>query len=106
MIHAYSATNAQGRPITWRDHKRGWWALSVVYPLLPLLGIWGHHACGWPNLLGLPLLIGHGLMPMLDALLGEDLNDPPEAVVPQLDADRYYRWLTWATSSARAERPR
>jgi alkane 1-monooxygenase len=36
-------------------------------------------------------------MPLLDALIGEDRNNPPEAVVPQLEADRYYRWLTWAT---------
>lgn len=47
--------------------------------------------------LGLPLVISYGLMPLLDALIGEDENNPPEAVVPQLDADRYYRWLTWAT---------
>ena len=97
MVSPYTATDAQGPPISWRDHKRGWWALSVVYPLLPLLGIWAHHASGWPVLLGLPLLISYGLMPLLDALLGEDLNNPPEAVVSQLDADRYYRWLTWAT---------
>ena len=36
-------------------------------------------------------------MPLLDSLIGEDENNPPEAVVPQLEADRYYRWLTWAT---------
>ena len=24
-------------------------------------------------------------------------SNPPEAVVPRLEADRYYRWLTWAT---------
>jgi alkane 1-monooxygenase len=42
-------------------------------------------------------LISYGLMPLLDALIGEDENNPPEAVVPQLEDDRYYRWLTWAT---------
>jgi alkane 1-monooxygenase len=50
-----------------------------------------------PNHLAIPLLISYGLMPLLDALIGEDTNNPPEAVVRQLDADRYYRWLTWAT---------
>jgi alkane 1-monooxygenase len=43
----------------------------------------------------LPLVISYGLMPLLDLLIGEDENNPPEAVVPQVDADRYYRWLTW-----------
>ena len=46
-------------------------------------------------MLAAPLVIGYGLMPLLDALIGEDRNNPPEAVVPQLEADTYYRWLTW-----------
>jgi alkane 1-monooxygenase len=71
--------------------------LSVVWPLLPLTGLAAHHFSGLEIGLALPLLISYGLMPLLDALIGEDENNPPEAVVPQLDADRYYRWLTWAT---------
>jgi hypothetical protein len=43
------------------------------------------------------LLISYGLMPLLDLLIGEDQNNPPEAVVPQLERERYYRWLTWLT---------
>ena len=97
MGAAYTFTDPSGQAATWRDRKRSWWALSVVYPLIPFLGLWAHHASGAQIALGLPLLISYGLMPMLDALIGEDPNNPPEAVVPQLDADRYYRWLTWAT---------
>ena len=81
----------------YRDRKRAWWLLSVVYPLMPLLGLVAHQATGWQVMLGLPLLISYGLMPLLDALIGEDSNNPPESLVPRLDADRYYRWLTWAT---------
>ena len=84
-------------PVTWQDRKRWGWAMSVVWPLLPFVGLWAHHASGWQIALGLPLLISYGLMPLLDALIGEDRNNPPESVVPQLEADRYYRWLTWAT---------
>jgi alkane 1-monooxygenase len=97
MGAAYIFTDPSGQAATWRDRKRPWWALSVVFPLLPFLGLWAHHASGAQIALGLPLLISYGLMPLLDALIGEDPNNPPEAVVPQLDADRYYRWLTWAT---------
>jgi alkane 1-monooxygenase len=79
------------------DHKRWAWALSVVYPLLPFLGMAAHDRTGWQIALALPLLISYGLMPLLDALIGEDENNPPEAVVEQLEQDRYYRWLTWAT---------
>ncbi len=88
--------SALGEPVSYRDRKRAWWSLSVVFPLLPFVGIAAHAASGWPIALGLPLLINYGLLPLLDALIGEDTNNPPEEVVPQLEADRYYRWLTWA----------
>src|SRR5690606_11366963 len=35
--------------------------------------------------------------PLLDFALGEDTNNPPEELVPQLEADVYYRRLTWFT---------
>ncbi len=97
MAKIYTATAADGRSISYRDGKRWGWALSVVWPLLPFVGLAAHHFSGMEIALGLPLVISYGLMPLLDALIGEDENNPPEAVVPQLDADRYYRWLTWAT---------
>ena len=97
MAVTYLAHDDAGRSVTYRDHKRAWWALSVVYPLLPFVGMAAHAFTGYQIALGLPLLISYGLMPLLDYLIGEDENNPPEAVVPQVDEDRYYRWLTWAT---------
>ena len=97
MTVTYSATAADGSRVEYRDRKRAWWMLSVVYPLLPFAGIAAHASTGWQIMLGLPLVISYGLMPLLDAIIGEDENNPPEAVVPQLEEDRYYRWLTWAT---------
>lgn len=93
----YTATARDGRTVAWRDGKRLAWLLSVVYPLVPLVGVLLHARTGEPLMLAAPLLIGYGLMPLLDALIGEDLNNPPEEVVAQLEADRYYRWLTWLT---------
>ena len=93
----YTGTGPDGQLVSWRDGKRLGWLLSVVYPLMPLLGVALHAWTGQPIALALPLLTGYVLMPLFDALIGEDLNNPPEAVVPQLEADRYYRWLTWAT---------
>ncbi len=83
--------------VKYRDRKRAWWLLSVVYPLMPFAGIAAHAASGWQAALALPLVISYGLMPLLDAIIGEDRDNPPEAVVPQLEQDRYYRWLTWIT---------
>ncbi|HSC00710.1 MAG TPA: alkane 1-monooxygenase [Burkholderiaceae bacterium] len=97
MSTVYTADDPQLGRVTYRDRKRAWWLLSVVYPLIPFTGIAAHALTGLQIGLALPLVISYGLMPLLDALIGEDENNPPEAVVPQLEADRYYRWLTWAT---------
>jgi alkane 1-monooxygenase len=97
MGRVYVGDDAQRGRVTYRDRKRAWWLLSVVYPLLPFTGMAAHAATGMQIGLALPLVISYGLMPLLDALIGEDENNPPEAVVPQLEDDRYYRWLTWAT---------
>jgi alkane 1-monooxygenase len=97
MAKLYVAQDAEGRRVEYRDRKRAGWLLSVVYPLLPFTGMAAHAATGREIALGLPLLISYGLMPLLDALIGEDESNPPEAVVPQLESERYYRWLTWLT---------
>ncbi len=97
MAQVYVADDPQGVRVEYRDRKRAWWLLSVVYPLLPFTGMALHTWTGAQIALGLPLLISYGLMPLLDFFIGEDENNPPEAVVPQLEQDRYYRWLTWAT---------
>ena len=96
-LYTAPAASSANAAITWQDRKRWAWAMSVVWPLMPFVGLWAHHATGWQLMLGLPLLISYGLLPLLDAVIGEDTNNPPEALVPQLEADHYYRWLTWAT---------
>lgn len=97
MSVTYTATTSDGLEVRYRDRKRWAWMLSMLWPLMPFVGLAAHHATGIEAALALPLLISYGLMPLLDALIGEDPNNPPDAVVRQLDADRYYRWLTWAT---------
>ncbi len=83
--------------VEYRDRKRWWWCLSIVFPLLPLAGVAAHAVSGVEIALALPLVISYGLLPLLDMLIGEDRNNPPEVIVLQLEADAYYRWLTWAT---------
>jgi len=95
MTKLYATVDPQQGRIEYRDRKRWWWLLSVVYPLLPFTGMALHAYTGHEIALGLPLVISYGFMPLMDLLIGEDENNPPEAVVPQVDADGYYRWLTW-----------
>jgi alkane 1-monooxygenase len=97
MSVTYSA-DAHGVSVTYRDRKRGWWALCLVYPLMAVEGIVAQVTSGYEAALAVPLLVTYGLFPVLDAMLGEDKNNPPELVLRQLDADSYYRWLTWLTA--------
>jgi len=94
-MNGYTATLDTGEAIFYRDRKRWLWSLSVLYPLQPFLGIWLHAETGNEAWLLLPLALAYVAAPILDWLLGEDENNPPEAVVLQLDRDRYYRFLTY-----------
>jgi len=93
----YAVDDTRKGRIEYRDRKRWLWLLSVAYPLLPFLGIGLHALTGQPLTLLVPIAMVYVGGPLLDAWLGEDENNPPEEVVPQLEADRYYRVLTWLT---------
>ncbi|MDZ7769368.1 MAG: alkane 1-monooxygenase [Woeseiaceae bacterium] len=95
-MKAYVAASPSGEAVCYEDRKRWWWLLSVIYPLQPLIGIGLHARTGNELWLLLPLLLTYAVGPLLDALFGEDENNPPEAVIMELERDPYYRWLTYA----------
>ena len=79
----------------YRDRKRYAWILSLLVPMSvgfgPLLMI----ALDDPRALWIPVAFFYLVAPLLDYLLGEDQSNPPESAVPALDADRYYRTITY-----------
>lgn len=80
----------------YRDHKRRAWLVSVLVPALVGSGPLLYLASGQVWVLWLPVLLVYVCLPILDLMLGEDPSNPPEAAVADLEADRYYRWITWA----------
>ena len=80
----------------YRDPKRWAWWFSLLVPfsigLGPLLMQWTEQA----YMLWWPFLFLYVAVPLIDALLGEDRSNPPEWAVPQLEADPFYRYLTYA----------
>ena len=91
------ALAADGSTVTYVDRRRWLWSLSLLWPLMPAVScaLWvstGQAAWLWGT-----LAVWYGIVPVIDHLLPEDGSNPPEAVVPQLDADPYYRVLTWLT---------
>jgi alkane 1-monooxygenase len=81
-----------------RDRKRRAWLLSVVGPGVAASGT-GAHLLGATHVgwFFLPLVVFYLVIPLLDLWLGEDLGNPPEAAVPALEADPYYRNILFAT---------
>ncbi len=79
------------------DRKRRLWLFSLLVPCLALVGPLLYMLVS-PNVMWLWIstLFGYVVIPMLDGLLGEDLSNPPEEAVPALEADPYYRYVTYA----------
>jgi alkane 1-monooxygenase len=95
-MKGYTATLPTGEAVYYVDRKRWWWIMSVAYPLQPFIGIALHARTGNEAWLLLPLALAYVLGPFLDSVFGEDKQNPPEAVVPQLEQDPFYRYLTYA----------
>lgn len=83
--------------IEYTDKKRYLWMSSLFMPLFPMLGVVLYFVFDSQWMLVLPLLFSYVVIPVLDYALGSDENNPPEAIVPQLEQDSYYRLLTWFT---------
>ncbi len=95
-MKGYTATTRTGEAVHYVDGKRYLWLLSVLFPLQPFIGIALHVKYGLEWVFAVPRLLTYALVPLLDAVTGQDPNNPPEEVVMQLNRDKYYRYLTYA----------
>jgi alkane 1-monooxygenase len=83
--------------IRYTDRKRYLWLFSVFFPLIPFVGMGLSLWLGSEWVLWLPLAAVYILIPILDHIFPNDASNPPEQVVPQLEADSYYRVLNHLT---------
>lgn len=97
MSTTYTLNDPDLGTIEYTDKKRYLWMSSLFMPLFPMLGVVLYFVFDSQWMLGLPLVFSYLVIPMLDYALGTDENNPPEAIVPQLEQDTYYRLLTWFT---------
>ncbi|MGC4807419.1 alkane 1-monooxygenase [Micromonospora sp. DT233] len=79
----------------WRDPRKPFWPVALLVPGLPFMAwlVWRSGAGGWAW--WLPALTVFGAIPVVDLLIGDSRENPPEQVVPKLAKDGYYRWLTY-----------
>jgi len=83
--------------ISYVDGKRYLWLISVLFPLLPLMAMGLMNWSGQEWMLWIPLIFIYVFIPLLDYLFPNDRSNPPEQIVPQLEADAYYRVLNHLT---------
>lgn len=94
MTAAISPTDQAA--LNYRDRKRYAWLLSVVAPLGAPLGPILFLQTGNAVWLWAFLALFYVGVTVMDRLFGEDLSNPPESAVPRLEADNYYRYITYA----------
>lgn len=82
--------------VSYRDGKRYAWLVSLLVPAVLGCGPLFYWLTGSVAAMWIPMALVYGVIPVVDLVVGEDLNNPPEEVVPQLEADPYYRWATYA----------
>ena len=92
----FVAQDADGGTIRYTDGKRYLWFASLSGPLIPMLAVALYYWTGG-NLLTtvFPLFYTFVLVPLADLIFGEDRHNPPEAVVPLMAQDNYYRALLY-----------
>ena len=96
-MKTYTFSDPELGLINYVDHKRYLWVLSVLFPLIPLVGMGLMSWSGQQWMLWIPLVFVYTGIPLLDYLFPNDRSNPPEQVVPQLEADVYYRALNYLT---------
>ena len=80
----------------WKDGKRYLWLLGALLPVLPLAGWQAAEITGLGIFWWFAPLFFYGVIPFVDYFIGEDPTNPPASAVPELEGDRFYRWLVYA----------
>jgi alkane 1-monooxygenase len=79
----------------YRDPKRYAWIFSLLVPCTVAIGPLLVLVTDALWMLWLPVALFYLVLPAVDFLMGEDTTNPPESAVPALDADPYYRRITY-----------
>ncbi|WOI54440.1 alkane 1-monooxygenase [Parvularcula sp. LCG005] len=84
------------RPDQWQDPRRWIWPFALTLSLVPLFIILAYPLSGQPLLLLAPIVLGFGLVPLLDAIVGADTANPAEKEMEALSRDPFYEAVAYA----------
>ena len=83
-MKTYTFDDPERGHISYVDGKRYLWLFSVLFPLIPLVGMGLMTWSGQQWMFWIPLVFLYTGIPLLDKLFPNDRSNPPEQVVPQL----------------------
>jgi alkane 1-monooxygenase len=92
---AFIAQTADGQSVRYVDGKRYLWLMSLTGPVIPMLSVALYFYTNSLFATAVPLLYTFVLVPLIDAIMGEDTHNPPEEIVPLMARDNYYRALLY-----------
>jgi len=75
---------------TYVDKKRYYWWFSLLLPCIAVAGPLFYQVYHQEFFLWLFFIVVYCLFPLFDYLMGEDTSNPPESVIPALEADPFY----------------
>ena len=94
-MKTYTFDDPELGQISYRDNKRYLWLVAAIFPLIPFVGMGLVAWSGQQWTMWIPFVAVYLLVPLLDYVFENDATNPPEQVVPQLEADPYYRLLIY-----------
>lgn len=93
------ATPGTVASVEWTDSKRYLWMLGALTITLPMIAAALALSTGWHPLWWAGPVIVFTIIPLLDYLIGDDRDNPPEEVVPELEKQRYYRRIVYLATT-------
>ncbi len=94
----FVAATSEGAQVAYTDRKRWLWLLSAIVPFTPAFSALMLVQTGWELFAVFPVVFYYVFVPLLDMLIGEDPENPPEAVVETMAGDQHYRRLLFLAS--------
>jgi alkane 1-monooxygenase len=91
-----SGTVPEGSTEQWRDKKRYLWLIGLVVPSLAFIAFGVFQWTGFTPIMWIGPIIILAVVPLVDLVAGLDGSNPPDELIEALEADKYYRWITYA----------
>ncbi len=94
----FVAAKADGSEVRYKDGKRWLWFLGPASTLVPVFSFWLYFAADRnPLAVLIPFFYIFAFIPVMDAIFGEDQNNPPEEVVPAMSIDKFYDYIAYVS---------